>query len=87
MARRLGTSEKELEALERGDVGDFEPSWRAALEFAESITPTRGRPKEETYSRVAEHWTAAQIVEITAVITLFNYFNRFATALRIPPTV
>jgi len=87
LARRLGTTERELEALERGDFADFEPSWRAALEFAESITPTRGNPEEEVYTRVSEFWTAAQIVEITAVITLFNYFNRFATALRIPPTV
>lgn len=86
MARRLGTTEKELEALERGDVADFEPSWRAALEFAEAITPTRGSPEEEVYSRVSQYWGPAQIVEITAVITLFNYFNRFATALRIPPT-
>ena len=27
-----------------------------------------------------------QVVEITAVIGLFNYFNRFANALDIPPT-
>ncbi|MBA3557348.1 MAG: carboxymuconolactone decarboxylase family protein [Gemmatimonadaceae bacterium] len=87
MARRLGSTEKELEALERGDLSDFEPSWRAALEFAESVTPTRGHPTDEVFSRVSEYWTAAQIVEITAVITLFNYFNRFATALRIPPTM
>ena len=86
MARRLGTTEQELEALERGDLQDFQPSWRAALEFAESITPTRGHPKEEVFSRVSEYWTVAQIVEITAVISLFNYFNRFATSLRIPPT-
>ncbi|MBC7790703.1 MAG: hypothetical protein H7Z74_12205 [Anaerolineae bacterium] len=86
MARRLGTTEKELEALERGDFADFEPSWRAALEFAEAMTPTRGLASEAVYGRVSEYWTAAQTVEITAVIALFNYFNRFANALRIPPT-
>ena len=40
------------------------PEWRAAMAYADAITP----------------------VEITSVITLFNYFNRFAVALRIPVT-
>ena len=86
MARRLGTTEAELEALRRGDLSPFQPAWRAALRFAERVTPTRGAADAELFAELASHWTEPQIVEITAVIALFNYFNRFALALEIPVT-
>jgi alkylhydroperoxidase family enzyme len=38
------------------------------------------------YEELARHWAPEQIVEITAVIALFNYFNRFAEALHVPVT-
>ncbi len=50
------------------------------------MTPTRGHVTDAHFAELAAHWTAAQIVEITAVIALFNYFNRFADALAIPVT-
>ena len=86
MARRLGTSEAELEALRQGDLTPFEPAWRAALRFAEQGTPTGAVVAPELFAELAGYWTEPQIVEITAVIALFNYFNRFALALEIPVT-
>jgi alkylhydroperoxidase family enzyme len=50
------------------------------------MTPTPGVVAPEIYSALERHWSAAQIVEITAVICLFNFFNRFANALDIPVT-
>lgn len=50
------------------------------------MTPSRGRPGDATFARLAGYWSQAQIVEIASVIALFNYFNRFAEALDIPPT-
>ena len=50
------------------------------------MTPTRGRVDDAAFAELASHWTAAQIVEITAVVALFNYFNRFAEALAVPVT-
>ncbi len=86
MARRLGASDEALAAVEHGRHDALEPAWRVALEYADAITPTRGVPDDATFARLAAHWSAPQIVEITAVVCLFNYFNRFAEALRIPPT-
>jgi alkylhydroperoxidase family enzyme len=86
LARRLGTTDAELDALRRGDLSPFQPAWRAALRFAEQVTPTRGAADAELFAELAAHWTEPQIVEITAVIALFNYFNRFALALEIPVT-
>lgn len=72
--------------MARGDLSGFEPAWRAALAWAEAITPTRGEAGDALFDELARHWSEPQIVEITAVIALFNYFNRFALALRIPVT-
>ena len=59
---------------------------RAALAFADAMTPTGSRVPDAVFDELATHWNAAQVVEITAVVALFNYFNRFAEALHVPVT-
>jgi alkylhydroperoxidase family enzyme len=86
LARRLGATDAQIRSLGEGDVSSFEPAWRAPLRVAAEMTSGGGRLANETYQALSADWTAAQIVEIVAVIGLFNYFNRFANALQIPPT-
>ena len=86
MARRLGGTEQQIEALAAGDVSGFVPAWAAALAYAAHMTPTGGTVEGDAYAALAEHWRPDQIVEITAVAALFNYFNRFAIALDVPVT-
>jgi uncharacterized peroxidase-related enzyme len=86
LVERLGGTAQQVAALAAGDYSGFEPAWAAALAYATEIAPTGGRVADETFARLAEHWQAPQIVEITAAATLFSYFNRFANALRIPIT-
>ena len=50
------------------------------------MTPTPGVVPPDVYAALEQHWSPAQVIEITAVIGLFNFFNRFANALDIPPT-
>ena len=50
------------------------------------MTPTGGTVSGDAYAALASHWLPGQIVEITAVAALFNYFNRFAIALEVPVT-
>jgi alkylhydroperoxidase family enzyme len=64
----------------------MEESWATALRVADSMTAQRGEIGSQAYAALEAHWDPAQIVEIVAVIALFNYFNRFAIALDIPPT-
>lgn len=82
----MGASDDQIAALARGDFADFPPAWRAAFEAAEEMTRQGGRIAPETYARLGDGWTEPQVVEIVAVIGVFNYFNRFANALEIPPT-
>jgi len=86
LARRLGASDEQVAAVRAGDVSGFAPAWSAALAYATQMTPSGGTVSWDAYDALATHWTPAQIVEITAVAALFNYFNRFAVALEVPVT-
>ena len=86
MARRQGASDAQLDGIARADYGGFEVSWRSALRYADEMTPTPGIVSDATFAELASSWNPTQIVEITAVICLFNFFNRFAHALEIPVT-
>lgn len=64
----------------------MEEAWSAAFRVAESMTHLGCRVSAEDFAALESQWNAGQIVEIVAVIGLFNYFNRFAIALDVPPT-
>jgi alkylhydroperoxidase family enzyme len=86
LARRLGAGAELLDAVTRGEYSGCEAGWRAAFAYADAITPTGGRADDACFAELRRHWSSAQIVELTAVAGLFNYFNRFAEALDIPVT-
>lgn len=86
MARRLGATDAQLAAVAAGEYDVFEPAWRAAFAYADAMTPTRGLVRDAVFAELSAHWSAPQIIEITAVIGFFNYFNRFAVTLHIPVT-
>jgi uncharacterized peroxidase-related enzyme len=86
LAKRYGATEAQIVGLAHGDTTGFDPAWRAALEAAGEATSGGGRLGDDTFDRLAAGWSEDQIVEIVAVIGLFNYFNRFANALDIPVT-
>ena len=86
MARRLGTTDEQIERLARNDFTGLEAGWVAALRVAESMTQVGCRVPDAEFATLESHWNPGQIVEIIAVVGLFNYFNRFAIALDIPPT-
>ena len=86
MARRLGATGQTIAALERGDLAELGDGDAAAIRYAEMMTPTGSTVDDVVYEGVAKYWAPEQIVEITAVIALFNYFNRFAEALHVPVT-
>lgn len=58
----------------------------AALSLAERMTTDAHGVDEEVWATLREHFDEGQIVELAAVIGLFNYFNRFNDALRVDVT-
>ncbi len=65
------------------ELGDREKS---ALRFAEVMTRDAHRISDEQFSELRGFFQEGEIVELAAVIGLFNYFNRFNDALRMEPT-
>jgi alkylhydroperoxidase family enzyme len=86
LARRLGATEAELAALARGDLAAFGAPERAALKFAEELTRESNNVPQELFAELRQHFSEGEIVEITAVAGIFNYFNRFNNALQMEPT-
>ena len=88
LAKQLGVSEDLLDAMYRIDehADRFTPAERAALSLAERMTTDAHGVDEEVWATLREHFDEGQIVELAAVIGLFNYFNRFNDALRVDVT-
>ena len=83
-------SDAVLDAVqERGDAAALdavEPGWRAALDYADAIHASGHDVTDATFARLADAWDPGQIAELTAVVGLAEYFNRFNNALRVEPT-
>lgn len=65
---------------------EFTEAELAALTLAERMTTDARNVDEEVWAQVREHFDDGQVIELAAVIGLFNYFNRFNDALRVEVT-
>ncbi len=88
MAKQLGVTEDLLDAMYHIDehAHRFTPAERAALTLAERMTTDAHSVNEDVWADLQEHFDDGQIIELAAVIGLFNYFNRFNDALRVDVT-
>lgn len=88
MARRHGWQQTELDALPRwAEAGlDLDPPTQAALRFAEAMTLGSRQMDDAVFAALRQCFDEGQVVEIAAVVGLFNYFNRFNNALDMEPT-
>lgn len=87
LARRIGWSDEDIEALgDESAYGRFETSLATALTYAERMTRDARTVTDELFTLMKSHYTDTQILEITCVVSIANYFNRLTTALRIDPS-
>ena len=70
----------------REAIAGLEPGWRAALDYADVVHRSGHKVTDEQYARLRAAWDEGQIVEITLVIGMTEYFNRFNDSLRVEPT-
>ncbi len=85
LARQLGVSEELLDALYHIDQHRhlFTEQELVALRYAEIMTSDAQAVDEALWDELQAHFDDGELVEITTVIGLFNFFNRFADALQI----
>ena len=76
-----GGEERLAEVANWRDSGQFSEAERAALDYAERMTITGERVDDALFARLKQHYSEAQIVELTAAIALENFRSKFNPAL------
>ena len=61
----------------------FSPAERAALSFAQASATVPNYVDDVIFNKLRQHWSNEQIVEITAVVSLFGWMNCFNDVLRL----
>lgn len=84
LAKRGGSLEKLAELAGWQDSAQFNPSERAALEYAEAITYSDRTVTDSLMVEVRRHFDDSAIVELTALIALQNLSSKFNAALDVP---
>lgn len=89
LARQLGVTEELLDALYHIDTHRhlFTEREMAALHYAEIVTTSARDVDEAQWDELQAYFDDGELVEITSVVGLFNFFNRYADALQIHPDV
>ena len=59
----------------------FSAAERVALEYAERVTFTDQSPDDALFARLKQHYSEAQIVELTAAIAFENFRSKFNPSL------
>jgi alkylhydroperoxidase family enzyme len=65
------------------DSALFSEAERVALDYAERTTITGQKVDDALFAQLKQHYTEAQIVELTAAIALENFRSKFNPALGI----
>jgi alkylhydroperoxidase family enzyme len=82
----LGASEEQLQDLMNFETGNFTEAEKAALAYARELTLDARGIDDTLFDRLRKHYDEGEIVEISAMAGLFNYFNRVNDALHTEPT-
>lgn len=84
-AHRVGMDDAKLEAVIDYRVSPlFSEAERVALDYAVAAASQPNGVTGELMGKMKQHWTDAQIVEITGVIALNGFLNRWSDTLAVP---
>jgi alkylhydroperoxidase family enzyme len=75
-----------MKALTEFETGPFSDAEKAALAYAKQLTLDAHGVDDALFARLRRHYDEGEIVEISAMAGLFNYFNRVNDALLMEPT-
>ncbi len=77
-AERYGAENEKLENIwDYKTYSAFSEAERAALDFAFASSTIPNSVTDEVAENLREHWDEGEIVEITGVVALFGYLNRW----------
>jgi len=81
--KQFGLKDEEISQIDKAQ-NDKE---NVALKYAESATEHAYNIDPKIFNEMKNHFTDEQIVEITSVIGLFNFINRFNDSLGVLPDI
>jgi len=82
-SKKAGVSEDELAALRTEQDPPFSSPERAAIQYARELTRTADA--RDTRDALMEHYSSEQIVELTLIVSMANFTNRFNNGLGLKP--
>jgi AhpD family alkylhydroperoxidase len=86
LGRKAGVTEQQLRDFHEYRTSPaFSEEEKVVMEYAEELTKEPVEVPDELFARLREHFDEAQIVELTAAITIENFRSRFNRALEIAP--
>jgi alkylhydroperoxidase family enzyme len=84
-ALRLGIDEVKFDAVwEFRTSSLFTEAERVAIEFTIAASSQPNEVTDELFDRMKQHWSEGQIVEMTGVIALFGFLNRWNDTMATP---
>ena len=84
-ARAAGESEQRLYGLTAWrEAPYYSARERAALAWAEAVTPIRGDIEDAIYDGLRQHFSEKEIVDLTLAVIVINGWNRLAISMREP---
>ncbi len=83
----LGITDEHVAAIGSDDYMDsplLSPEEKATVLWAEHVTRNTAKSRDDVAEDVQEHFTDAEFVELTFVISYFNMRNRYHDSLKLP---
>src|SRR5215475_6981098 len=83
---KVGLPEEELAALTAyADSPYFTEREKVALAFSEQITRSDQAVSDECFSRLREHFSEAEVVELAFIVGYQTFASKFAKAFQLAP--
>ncbi len=85
-AKRIGITQEQIQALQFCQSSKlFDEKEKATLLYAERMTRGAAAIRSGTLEELRKYFSEDQIVELTLVICVANFTNRFNDALQVEP--
>lgn len=81
IARTMGLADHPMSVLD--DPAELSPRAQLAIEYTRAAQLDSNRIPEELFARLRQHYSQAEIVELTAMIGLISMLNMFNNALEV----
>jgi uncharacterized peroxidase-related enzyme len=81
-----GATPEQVSSFDHFETGPFTEQEKAGFRYASRLHESGHAIDDAAFAALREHFTALEIIELTAVAAAFAFFTRFNSALQIPVT-